>query len=151
MRKVRDGSGHEWECAEILRHGIGDRPAPVDTALLRARSGERVLDFEMLPGELMRVSDIELGQTIDMADAWWNAEQHGRSIRSFADREGTRWVADEQGLPGETRAKKGGICLRFISVKETRYLCPVPAWWVHEADASLENYLNRAKPVSNTE
>jgi hypothetical protein len=80
------------------------------------------LKLEAPRGLIPSMSEAELTQTVDWLVAHKDVESSGKKMRETTEEDGTTWLITEEGLPGATRGQPGGIALRFISPKGTRYL-----------------------------
>jgi hypothetical protein len=147
MREIADKSGRRWQVSEVGYYEIGQpRETEARTAWVHFTSGDETLKLEAPRGLIPSMSDAELAPTVDWLIAHKDVESSAKKMRETTEEDGTTWLITEEGLPGATRGQPGGIALRFISPKGTRYLVPVPSFWHGVADHYLAEHLRQAKP-----
>jgi hypothetical protein len=148
MRSIADRSGRVWDVTEVAYYGIGEpRATEATIAWVHFMSDGDTLKLEALRDLVKTMSDDDLVQTVDCLLARDLVAKHQTPMREFRDSEDTAWLVTEEGLPGPRRGVRGGLALRFISPKGTRYLFPIPPFWRQIADDHLHDYLFAAKPL----
>jgi hypothetical protein len=152
MRQVIDGTGREWQVAEVGAFGFGaTRRTTPNIGWVHFTLGDRTLKLEAPKGWMESAPDTELAKTLDWLLAKDEVSHGNKQMREITDTHGTSWLVTEEGLPGEHRGIPGGLALRFISPTGTRYLTPSPAFWQSVADDYLLSYLEAAHPVREDE